>query len=493
MGALTSKPYSFQARAWEITSFDLIDSSDSLAVSILGNFRGSEFLRILPKVRSGAFAFFEWISDSSRFSYYGYKYQRLTRPLFRYSRESKFSFVPVSWRFAMSVLVASFLQVSYSNFYIGNRFDLQSCYALHTFLNVLPPFRYSVSTTVFPLLFSNFCFSDLSINLSSTTFNSIQTVLFVGYEFNSNLSLLDFEFSRSFFVPTCDVFTIGSNNSFVGYPITSMGLSNLSLWRFMRAKSRFARFVAKRQNVQIYFSISSFTFFNQFAFFFIKNCLSKSLYYSYSFGFFQTILTSSVADLNFFSIFNSLKVSHISSFFPIKNLPNLHYFLGYSPISCFNLSTSDFVVYQSSNFSDISSIANLILPTFFPLEDSATHVNLFLEKKDSHGLPMRPEFSSCRSNWDIFYQLTKLYSSFQLFPLYQTNSDFFFHYLSSSTYSSSFLPPQSSPFAFQFLANSIFTFINPIHSSQHDLLFQLSAPLALQSKLLLQLKIYNKF
>lgn len=67
MGALTSKPYAFTARPWELSEREAFDIFDTFGSSVKLNLRGKEVMRILPNVRFSLGE--EWISDSSRFSY----------------------------------------------------------------------------------------------------------------------------------------------------------------------------------------------------------------------------------------------------------------------------------------------------------------------------------------------------------------------------------------------------------------------------------------
>ncbi len=77
VGALTSKPYAFKARSWELTSTDSIDIMDAIGSNISIDTKGSEVMRILPRVNEEINE--EWISDKARFCYDGLKYQRLDK------------------------------------------------------------------------------------------------------------------------------------------------------------------------------------------------------------------------------------------------------------------------------------------------------------------------------------------------------------------------------------------------------------------------------
>ncbi len=97
VGALTSKPYAFTARPWELRKTETIDVMDAVGSNIRVDSRGREVLRILPRLHEDVNE--EWISDKSRFIWDGLKRQRLDQPFIR--KEGKL--VPASWEEALSL------------------------------------------------------------------------------------------------------------------------------------------------------------------------------------------------------------------------------------------------------------------------------------------------------------------------------------------------------------------------------------------------------
>ncbi len=81
VGALTSKPYAFQARPWELNKTESIDVMDGVGSAIRVDTRGREVMRILPRVNEQVNE--EWISDKTRFIWDGLRTQRLDRPYVR--------------------------------------------------------------------------------------------------------------------------------------------------------------------------------------------------------------------------------------------------------------------------------------------------------------------------------------------------------------------------------------------------------------------------
>ena len=100
VGALTSKPYAFQARPWELSKTEAIDVMDAVGSNIRVDARGREVMRVLPRLNEAVNE--EWISDKTRFIWDGLKTQRLDKPYVR--RNGKL--VAASWSEAFAAVAA---------------------------------------------------------------------------------------------------------------------------------------------------------------------------------------------------------------------------------------------------------------------------------------------------------------------------------------------------------------------------------------------------
>ena len=100
VGALTSKPYAFSARPWELTKTPSIDTMDALGSAIRVDARGREVMRILPRVNDAINE--EWISDKARHVWDGLRTQRLDRPYVRRNGTLQ----PASWDEAFGAIAA---------------------------------------------------------------------------------------------------------------------------------------------------------------------------------------------------------------------------------------------------------------------------------------------------------------------------------------------------------------------------------------------------
>ena len=106
VGALTSKPYAFRARPWELQHIESIDVMNAMGSNIRVDARGLEVMRILPRLNDDINE--EWIDDKTRFACDGLKTQRLTTPLIR--RDDKF--VPATWEMALTEIGESYKRLA---------------------------------------------------------------------------------------------------------------------------------------------------------------------------------------------------------------------------------------------------------------------------------------------------------------------------------------------------------------------------------------------
>jgi len=173
VGALTSKPYAFVARPWEIKSVETIDVTDSIGSNIKINFKETEILRVLPSVNDSLNE--EWISDKTRFFFDSLKTQRIGQPFLKNNN----SFSKIAWKNALdenSAILDGLLKHKSEQILIvcGNNADLESVQQLkdisqnlsislvsEDFLNIDSSLMSSIktNTTLNDILESDLCLS----------------------------------------------------------------------------------------------------------------------------------------------------------------------------------------------------------------------------------------------------------------------------------------------------------------------------------------------
>jgi NADH-quinone oxidoreductase subunit G len=123
VGALTSRPYAFVSRPWELRKTDSVDVLDAVGASIRVDVRGGEVLRILPRIHEEVNE--EWLGDRSRFSFDGLKRKRLDRPWVRKDGKLK----PASWAEAFGAIAGN-LPGRRLGALVGDTMDAEAIFAL---------------------------------------------------------------------------------------------------------------------------------------------------------------------------------------------------------------------------------------------------------------------------------------------------------------------------------------------------------------------------
>ncbi|MEQ8449915.1 MAG: NADH-quinone oxidoreductase subunit NuoG [Nitratireductor sp.] len=134
VGALTSKPYAFEARPWELKKTETIDVMDAVGSNIRMDARGNEVLRVLPRLNEEVNE--EWISDKTRYACDGLARQRLDRP---YVRGADGKLKPVDWSEALQTVAARLTATDPSKIaaIAGDLADVESVYALKALMRRL--------------------------------------------------------------------------------------------------------------------------------------------------------------------------------------------------------------------------------------------------------------------------------------------------------------------------------------------------------------------
>ncbi|MFZ9198947.1 MAG: NADH-quinone oxidoreductase subunit NuoG [Paracoccaceae bacterium] len=130
VGALTSKPYAFTARPWELTKTESIDVMDALGSNIRVDTKGREVMRILPRNHDGVNE--EWISDKTRFIWDGLRRQRLDTPYIRENGKLR----KADWPEALAAAAAAMKGKKVAGL-VGDLAPVEAAYSLKTLIEGL--------------------------------------------------------------------------------------------------------------------------------------------------------------------------------------------------------------------------------------------------------------------------------------------------------------------------------------------------------------------
>jgi len=247
VGALTSKPYAFSARPWEIKGIETIDVSDSVGSNIKVNFKETEILRILPILNDTLNE--EWISDKTRFSFDGLKNQRIGKPLVKVVKD----WMPTTWESSLEIFNTnvnkffSFKDVSKRTsrnssaiVVCGNQTDLETSKSVQTF----------ASNLNVPCVVENEMILDsnlLGSSKFSTTFTDILSsdlCLLVGTNPRFEASLLNVRLKKRMVRGLFTVGTLGLTEDLT-YKSENLGVAVENLVAILEGKHPFCQKLAK--------------------------------------------------------------------------------------------------------------------------------------------------------------------------------------------------------------------------------------------------------
>jgi NADH-quinone oxidoreductase subunit G len=133
VGALTSKPYAYTTRPWELRKTESVDVMDAVGSSIRVDSRGRDVMRVLPRINEGINE--EWLADKSRHACDGLRYQRLDRPYVRVGGKLQ----PASWTEAFDAIATRLAGVPGDRIaaIAGDLADVEAMYALKELMHAL--------------------------------------------------------------------------------------------------------------------------------------------------------------------------------------------------------------------------------------------------------------------------------------------------------------------------------------------------------------------
>ena len=255
VGALTSKPYAFKARSWELKSTNSIDLSDSCGSNIVVNSKGSEVMRILPRLNENINE--EWISDKARFSYDGLAVQRLGIPMLQNFETKKF--YELDWKKSFDIFLFNIYKYVYNldgkvNIIFGKEADLETILTLKYIFNRLNCFSLYSSE-----LFCNNS-SDLfyKLNCQMKDINKHDLCILVNCDSRLEVSMLNLHLRKAvnqglsnigYFGPSVDL-TFNKKH---------LGFDNKSFFDLIQGKHLFSKKLKQAKNPLFLMSFNSFS------------------------------------------------------------------------------------------------------------------------------------------------------------------------------------------------------------------------------------------
>ena len=241
VGALTSKPYAFVTRPWEVRSTDTIDVSDGIGSNIRIDSRGTDILRVLPRFSEEINE--EWITDKARFSFDGLQVQRLTTPLMRQGD----TFQPVSWEEAFEKIGTHLRKTDGSRLHglVGESVDSETAYILRKFLLAQGSSSLRIQGCASDL--DNSFPSSYTMNPSIYGIEDADLCLLIGVDTRFESSLLNVRLRKRSLEGCFTVGTIGPAFD-PTYPVEHLGSTMKTLMDLVEGKHSFCKDLYEAKN-----------------------------------------------------------------------------------------------------------------------------------------------------------------------------------------------------------------------------------------------------
>ena len=232
VGALTSKPYEYVARPWELKKTQTIDVFDAVGSNVRIDSKGDKILRVLPRINEEIND--EWISDKTRYAYDGLNYQRIDK---FYSRDSKGKLREELEENVIQIIKNKILNKNKNSIasIAGNSVDCESIFSLKLLLDNIGAFQYDCrqdesfflpnerSSYIFNTKISGIDESDLCVLIGSDVKKEAPVI-------SSRIRQRYLSFEKPY-----NIFRIGSNHKTV-FNTIDLGVDSKSLLKLKEKK-----------------------------------------------------------------------------------------------------------------------------------------------------------------------------------------------------------------------------------------------------------------
>lgn len=401
VGALTSKPYAFHARPWELKKSESIDVLDAVGSNIRVDSRGVAVMRILPRTNDDVNE--EWINDKTRFAADGLRYQRLTTPLIKQGDR----FVPASWPEALAT-VAEGLESSGAKGneikgVVGALADAESIVALKDLVNRLGSDNLTVDAPagdMAPVYGQDFR-ANYSFNSTIPHIEDADALLLVGTNPRHEAAIVNTRIRKAYLHRELDVGLIGEKVDLT-YDYAHAGTDAQAVKDFVAGKGDFAKRFAKAKNPMIIVGsavpehVDGKSILADLAGLVEKN-KDKFLTADYN-GFNILQRTASRTAANDIGIAPSAEAA--------KTSPKFVYLLNSDDFSPDSIPSDAFVVYQGHHGDIGAQYADVVLPGAAYTEKSTTFVNT--EGRTQITRAAVPPPGASREDWKILRALSEV-------------------------------------------------------------------------------------
>ena len=401
VGALTSKPYAFEARPWDLKKTETVDVMDAIGSNIRVDTYGWEVKRVLPRVNEEINE--EWISDKTRYACDGLLKQRLDTPYIRENGRLQ----KTSWDKALKFLISKIKSFNPSEVagLIGDLADLEMIYSFKSF------FEKCIGSTnlecrqdkiyINPTERINYIFNSSINGIEDSDF-----ILLVGTNPRLEATILNARIRKAYIRNRMKIYSIGDPGDLT-YPYKNIGSSTKIIKDIASGNHEISAQIKKSKKPIIIIGESAlYGKSGQYLFEELKNFLSKNNFIKKDWNALN-ILTQQASRVGAIDL-GAYLINENENFLFFNKLDNndfkFIYLLGADNI---NFDKKDkFIVYQGSHGDNGAEIADIVLPGAAYTEKNGLFVNLEGRLQKAHKASYPP--GDAREDWIIFKDLANM-------------------------------------------------------------------------------------
>ena len=407
VGALTSKPYVFEARPWELKKTETIDVMDAVGSNIRVDTYGWEVKRVLPRVNEDINE--EWISDKTRYACDGLLNQRLDTPYIKYNGK----FEKASWKEVYEIIKSKFKNIDKDKI-CGITGDLVNMETLYIFKEL---FNKTLDTQNIESRSSHsYLNPDKRENyLFNSSINGIEEsdfIFLVGSNPRYEATILNARIRKAYLANKTKIISLNDVGDLT-YPYNALDGNIQNIKDIIDDKHEISSLITKAKKPIIIFGQSALkSKYSKFIFESFKSYLIKNNKISEDWNALN-IISENAATVGGFDL-GIYKTTDGSNEI-LKDLENnkfeLIYLLGQDNIK-FN-KQNEFIIYQGSHGDKGAEIADIILPGAAYTEQSGYYTNLEGKLQKAYKASYPPE--NAKEDWLIINEIAEIMNHRKLF------------------------------------------------------------------------------
>ena len=407
VGALTSKPYVFEARPWELKKTESIDVMDAVGSNIRIDTYGWEVKRILPLINEDINE--EWISDKTRYACDGLLNQRLDTPYIKYNGK----FEKASWSEVFKIIKSRIENTPKNKIggFVGDLTNMETSYIFKEF------FDRTIESDYYDFRTSDRFIDDSErenyiFNSSINGIEESDLIFLIGTNPRYEATILNARIRKSFVNNNTKIISLNDIDDLT-YPYQSLDGQTQTLKDILENKHEISNVLKNSKKPLIILGESFFDLkSSQNIFYLIKNYINNNFKFDEEWNPLNILSTdaSTVGNIDL-EVFNNKSGYNITLEKLQKNEFDLIFLIGQDNLNVNK--KNEFIIYQGSHGDKGAEVADIILPGAAYTEQTAHYTNLEGKIQKAYKASYPP--GEAKEDWQIINELAESMNNRKLF------------------------------------------------------------------------------